>query len=156
MNIPEKKLFDVCLELNKLAFPFSHRDENSLFFVRPDMMIRRQDFEIILGDDERQYSRWFNEEQKKKTTKGNPPQRLIDEVIFKPSYEDLFKETHGIVNQLTETLTAGWFAYTGVRPVPTDQKEKDLLPDFIKGNGATPWFALADAWIQVQKWKLQK
>lgn len=132
IHIPTRKLFDVCLELNKLSFPISRRDD-ALFYIRSDMCIKQTDFVTILGDNGRAY-------QGEKVS-------LIDELIYIPTESDLFKETHGIVNQLTETLTSGWFAYTNIRA--TEES------NFMRGNGETPWFALADAWIQVQKWKLQ-
>lgn len=140
LNIPQRKLFDVCLELNKLAFPVSRRDD-ALFYIRPDMCIRQQDFDAIKNEMGRPFATTFESEQPH-------PRALVDEFIYIPTEADLFKETHGTVNQLTETLTSGWFAYTNVR-------ESDEFSPFLKGNGATPWFALADAWIQVQKIKTQ-
>lgn len=142
MNIPKRNVIDVCFELNKLGFPFSHRDENSLFFIRPDMCLRRRDFEVILGTDGKQFSRWFQDPHQ--TDKDLSP-RLIDEIIFFPTESDFFRELSGTLNQLTETNTSGWFAYTNVR----DNNEQ-----FIRGQGENPWFALADAWKVVQEWKL--
>lgn len=141
MNIPEKKLFDVCLELNKLTFPVSRRDD-ALFYIRPDMCIKQRDFGAIQSEFGRAYGFKKNGEIENKVVTNS----LVDELIYIPTEADLFKETHGTVNQLTETLTSGWFAYTTVRI-------ESESPEFIKGNGATPWFALADAWLQVQKLK---
>lgn len=133
INIPQRKLFDVCLELNKLAFPIGRYDD-AVFYLRPNMLIHQQDFDTIFSEDGHAFS--------------NSQRGIISELVFYPTTADLFKQTHGTVNQLTETLTSGWFAYTNVR-------SGDEFSDFIKGNGATPWFALADAWIQVQKLKTQ-
>ena len=126
INIPQRKLFDVCRELNELAFPISRRDD-ALFYLRPDMCIRQQDFSAI-----------YDENGRTKTPD-------ILEFIYIPTTDDLLKATHGTVNQLVESNTAGWYVYTSVDP-----KQDGNL---IKGNGATPWFALADAWLQVQRWK---
>lgn len=144
INIPQKKLFDVCLELNKLAFPVSHRDD-ALFYIRPDMCIKQRDFDAMLDETGRPYSKW---NMPKPKNKSDMQPRLIDEIIYIPTEDDLFHETFGTINQLTETLTSGWFAYTNIRV-------EEGSPEFFKGNGATPWFALADAWIQVQQWKLK-
>lgn len=154
VNIPHKKLFEVCLELNKLAFPISRRDD-ALFYIRPNMCIRQQDFGAIFQENGTPFGYRITDLTNTKIDWGKPRPALVDELIYVPTLDDLFKQTHGTVNQLTETLTSGWFAYTGVRPITTEQKPEDLLPDFIKGNGETPWFALADVWIQVQKWKLK-
>lgn len=152
MNIPQRKLFDVCLELNKLAFPISRRDD-ALFYIRPDMCIKQQDLNVILAENGfaygynsvlRQVSITTTEMKNVEPIRGR---NLKDELIYIPTEADLFKQTHGTVNQLTETLTSGWFAYTNVRAAEGES--------FMRGQGATPWFALADAWIQVQKLKTQ-
>lgn len=146
VNIPQRKLFDVCLELNKLTFPISRRDD-ALFYIRPDMCIKQQDFDAVLGEDSRPWSGQWQKELESGVVMGGL-RSILDELVYVPTEADLFKQTHGTVNQLVETLTAGWFAYTNVR-------SGDEFSDFIKGNGATPWFALTDAWIQVQKLKTQ-
>lgn len=145
MNIPEKKLFDVCLELNKFAFPVSRRDD-ALFYIRPDMCIKQQDFGALYEENSRPFGYRMTDLANVKIDWSEKRKSLFDELIYIPTEADLFKETHGTVNQLTETLTSGWFAYTTVRTEPES-------PEFIKGNGATPWFALADAWLKVQKLK---
>ena len=129
MNRPKGTLFEVCKELNNLAFPVSRRDD-ALFYIRPDMCVRQQDFDAILDERNKPFA-----------TSKRP---LIDELIFIPTEADLFRETPD-VNQLTKTNTAGWFAYTGLRP------QEDA--DYFRGNGITPWFALADVWIQIKRWK---
>ena len=128
VQVPKTELFDVCNELNRLSFPVS-RSDYALFYIRPDMCIRQQDFSAIY--DER----------------GRVLTPNIKELIFIPKEEDLWHELTGTVNQLTQSNTAGWWAYTNIMPESSN--------DILRGNGATPWFALADAWIQVQKWKLQ-
>jgi hypothetical protein len=141
INIPQRRLFDVCLELNKLAFPVSRHDD-ALFYIRPDMCIRQQDFDAIKNEMGRPFSTHYEGEKQH-------PKALVDELIYLPTTDDLFFMTSSIVNQLTETLTSGWFAYTNVKP---GEAEVEVA---FRGQGATPWFALADAWIQVQKWKLK-
>lgn len=146
INIPERKLFDVCLELNKLAFPISRRDD-ALFYVRPDMCIKQQDFDAILNETGYRWKLKIGDKMSGSGFIYEEHKSLIDELIYIPTEADLFKETHGTVNQLTETLTSGWFAYTTVRATEGE--------NFMRGQGATPWFALADAWLKVQKLKTQ-
>lgn len=125
ISTPQKKLFDVCLELNQLAFPVSRRDD-ALYYLRPDMCIRQRDFDVIRGEN----------------SLAMTPN--TQELVYIPTMNDLFHATPDL-EQLTKTNSSGWFAYTNVQPEESAQ--------LIKGNGATPWFALADAWIQIQKWK---
>lgn len=139
VTIPQRTRFDVCLEMNKLAFPASRRDD-ALFYIRPDMCIQQRNFDSILDGKGMPFGFQYVRGVEDKLLKHN----LIDELIFIPTEKDLFSTLSGTLNQLTETLTSGWFAYTGVRG------EDEM---FIKGQGANPWFAMADAWLLVQKWK---
>lgn len=125
-DIPKREIFDVCLKMNKLAFQPSRRDD-ALFYLRPDCCIQQKDFDAIRNE-------W-----------GRPFMPNIKELPYIPTESDLFYALSSDLNQLTLTNTSGWFAYTNI-----------ILDDGpIRGQGETPWFAMADAWIKIQEWKLK-
>lgn len=129
IDIPKREMFDVCLKLNKLAFQPSRRDD-ALFYLRPDCCIQQKDFDAIRNE-------W-----------GRSLMPNIKELPYIPTEADLFHALSSDLNQLTLTNTSGWFAYTNVQA-----EEKAPL---IRGQGETPWFAMCDAWIKIQEWKLSE
>jgi hypothetical protein len=135
-EIPKRDMFDVCKELNRLSFQSSRRDD-ALFYIRPDMCIRQRDFDSIRGEHGQAYGGRYSGETDIRS--------LRDEIIYIPTEADLFHALESDLEQLTHTNSAGWFAYTNIR----------LDDGTIRGQGENPWFALADAWIKVQEWKLK-
>jgi hypothetical protein len=125
IDIPKREIFDVCKELNRLSFQASRRDD-ALFYIRPDMCISQQNLDSLVNE-------W-----------GRPLSSSVQDLIYNPTVADLFHALDGDLNQLSLTNSAGWFAYTSIR----------LDDGTIRGQGETPWFAMADAWIKVQEWKL--
>ena len=128
IEVPKREMFDVCLKMNQLAFQPSRRDD-ALFYLRPDCCIQQKDFDAIRNE-------W-----------GRPYLPNIQELPYIPTEADLFHALESDLEQLTHTNSAGWFAYTNV------QTEENA--PIIRGQGENPWFALADAWIKVQEWKLK-
>lgn len=128
INIPKREVFDVCVKMYELSFQASRRDD-AVFYLRPDMCIKQSNLDSLVNEY------------------GRPLSSSIKDLVYIPTEGDLFHALSSDLNQLTLTNTAGWFAYTNVRG---DDEQ------FIRGQGETPWFAMADAWIKVQEWKIKE
>jgi hypothetical protein len=128
VDVPNREIFDVCRAMKELAFQASRRDD-ALFFVTPNHCIHQRNLDSLVNEY------------------GRPLSSRVDDLIYIPTEADLFHALDGTIDQLTLTNSAGWFAYTNI------QSEENA--PIIRGQGETPWFALVDAWIKVQEWKLK-
>lgn len=129
MDFP--KPFTTCVELRELGFP-QKRKFQSMYYVRPDMLICIDDLSALKSDGHTDFENIF-------TT-----------LVFKPRLEDLIEESPWL-QEFIRMEDGSVFAYSTVEEDPAYIKETSRSDKFIRARGANHWEASANLYLAVKK-----
>lgn len=116
----DTKLFEICAKLAQNNFPQSRKDD-AHYFVRPDMLVRMDNFGAIRDTDK---------------TMGFGKGDMFGKLIYYPTLEELIEQTEP--TQLIKTVDSGWWAYQDTLPVDQDFGVSH------RQTGENLWYAVAN------------
>lgn len=123
------KRFLLCLELKNAGFP-QRRKYGSMYYVRQDMLINISDLSVLKSDGDTDFENVF-------TT-----------LVFKPTLDDLERESREFFDQIRWTVNSGVFAYSKFRK---SDAEDDNPDPYIRAGAGDEWTARAMLWLEQKK-----
>lgn len=123
--------FDLCLKLRDAGFP-QKRSFQSMYYVRPDMLICIDDLSALKNDGHTDF------------------ENIFSPLIFKPRAEDVWEEVQPYLQEILKMGDNTYFAYSTVEEDPAYIEQTGRTDKFIRSRGATPWEALVTLYIDVQ------
>lgn len=113
-------LFEVCVKLSENNFPQSRKDD-AYYFVRPDMLVRMDQFGALRDIDK---------------IMGFGKGDMFGKLIYYPTLDELIAVTKP--TQLILTVDSGWWAYQDTLPTDSDFGVSH------RQTGDNLWFAVAN------------
>lgn len=123
--------WDTCFNLKEFGFP-QKRKYQSMYYVRPDMLICIDDLSALKNDGATDFENIFNT------------------LVFKPRIEDLWEEMQPFLQEVVKMGDDTYFAYSTVEEDPDYILETGRMDKFIRFRGTTPWEALTGLYISVK------
>ncbi len=125
-------VWDKCFQMKNFGFP-QKRKFQSMYYVRPDMLICIDDLSALKNDGATDF------------------ENIFATLVFKPRLEDLLEEMQPFFHEIVKMSDDTYFAYSTVEEDPAYIAETGRTDKYIRSRGETPWDALVSLYIDVQK-----
>lgn len=108
--------FELCRDLHVKGFP-QRRSDQALYYIRPDLLVHMIDNDVFYGED------------------GKSQYNFFETAIYRPELQDFIDFLGSDLQQVTQTVRSGWFAYTN------STKGEGIT---TRSGGISAWQALAN------------